>query len=60
MKAIAAKLKLTAAKVDKAVKEAILKGYLTTAGIVQSVKEFYENEVASKSCEDFLPDAVSI
>lgn len=58
MKAIAAKLKLTAAKVDKAVKDAVLKGYLTTAAIVQSVKEFYENEIASKSCEDFLPDAV--
>lgn len=59
MKAIAAKLKLHAAKVDQAVREAVLKGYLTTAEIVNSVKEFYENEVLTKTCEDFLPDSVS-
>ena len=59
LKAIAAKLKLNAAKVDKAVREAVLKGYLTTSGIVQSVKEFFENEVLSKTCQDFLPDSVS-
>lgn len=60
MKAIAAKLKLRAEKVDKAVREAVLKGYLTTADIIKSVKEFYENEVLTKKCEDFLPNNVSV
>jgi len=58
LKAVAAKLKIKAAKVDQAVREAILKGYLTTSAVVKSVKEFFENEVLSKKCEDFLPDSV--
>lgn len=60
LKAVAAKLKIKAAKVDQAVREAVLKGYLTTSAVVKSVREFFENEVLSKKCEDFLPDAVSI
>ena len=59
LKAIASKLKIQAAKVDKAVREAVLKGYLTASGIVKSVKEFFDEEVLSKKCEDFLPDSVS-
>eukprot|EP00112_Aurelia_sp_Birch-Aquarium-sp1_P011690 Seg246.9 transcript_id=Seg246.9/GoldUCD/mRNA.D3Y31 product="hypothetical protein" protein_id=Seg246.9/GoldUCD/D3Y31 len=58
LKAVAAKLKIKAAKVDQAVREAVLKGYLTTSAVVKSVREFFENEVLSKKCEDFLPDAV--
>ena len=59
MKAIASKLKIQAAKVDKAVREAILKGYLTTSEIVKAVREFFKEEVLSKTCNDFLPDSVS-
>ena len=59
LKAIASKLKIQAAKVDKAVREAVLKGYLTASNIVKSVKEFFQEEVLSKKCEDFLPDSVS-
>ena len=59
LKSIASKLKVQAEKVDKAVREAILKGYLTTSAVVKSVKEFFENEVLNKKCQDFLPDSVS-
>lgn len=54
MKAIAAKLKVKAEKVDKAAKEAILKGYLKTAEVIASIKDFYQQEVRSKRCEDFV------
>jgi len=57
LKSIASKLKVQAEKVDKAVREAILKGYLTTSAVVKSVKEFFENEVLNKKCQDFLPDS---
>ena len=60
MKAIAAKLKVKAEKVDKAAKEAILKGYLKTAEVIASIKDFYQQEVRSKRCEDFVSSTVSI
>jgi len=57
LKAVAAKLKVSAAKVDQAVKEAILKGYTRSTEIIANVKEFYENEIASKKCEDFISES---
>jgi len=57
LKEVAAKLKVSAAKVDQAVKDAILKGYTKSKDAYLKVKEFFQEEVLSKTCEDFISDS---
>eukprot|EP00794_Sanderia_malayensis_P004963 gene4963-5609_t len=54
LKSIASKLRVRAAKVDEAVKNAILKGYTRATEIIADVKDFFKNEVLTKKCEDFI------
>merc|ERR1712189_66918 len=49
--------KVSAAKVDQAVKDAILKGYTWAKDAYLKVKEFFQEEVLSKTWEDFISDS---
>lgn len=58
LRTTAATLKIKAEKVDRAVKEALIKGIVTANEVYDFVVEFYKTEVKTKKCEDFLPTDV--